>query len=1593
MQTPNPDIPQIQITPETAVQLSFKPGRPAVLFPVRLETRFFPLPDGNSELRVRVYPDKVHLDSHEPKLTPDEVTWGQHFWEQTWRAAGDPEREKAAWRQLADRYDPPRAAWIARALQPLNPDDRPDGPIAPDANLTKPIRFPKPETQPESWMRAPIARVLPNFWTLLGYKDNRLVVNVKSNLIRDSLAAGPDPSPSAVVDEVGIDKGMKWMVDFDEAEAAGMGIRVKLAKEVAAAGFDFLLVMGIKDSAGDTTDWTPRLVDIFNAHHYTSGLSFLRPGTPTNNTAAAPSGFSSEDPGHEASYQAERVGTTFQAGDRSNADVLTTALGLTKNPNVFAQLPNATAKDQLDAAHMNTALWQGTWGYFLLQMLGVGQPNESPVSDDDIAWARRHFINYVRATGPLPAIRVGKQPYGVLPVISLSEWKLGAGQDKRETTLRDFLINLRKTWRRSFPDVPRLGRSADTPQKSGIDKDIAEVLSMDGLTPSFGTRQLIGRHYLEHLWVFLSADSFVDAWNLPEIEPFEPEELPEIDLEFDPELRPAQQAQLRQRQLAARNRIIAANKAREAAFQRAAATRNALLNSKRDAITAWWTTQDRLATTILQTLPVTWRPRLSHGVFSPPGMILNGPLVQADQSPILSPNYIDLLLTARDITKDIRFRNLSVEQPPPHTLLHLLLRHSMLLEYTTAASRLLVKRGLVPPALQSNPQLLRRELELIDLPVGPAMPHAIWRQMITKLTVAGEAQPIELGKYLLGFLPSGEPDTAREPDLKQISEFRASLAYLKSLRVDSLETAMKGTLDLCAHRLDAWITSFATKRLEEIRKSNPNDVLFGGYGWVMNLKPAEPETKVAPPPGEQEPVFQPANHPGYIHTPSLTQASTAAILRSAHLAHAGAANSKPNDLLAIDLSSERVRLAAWLLDGVRQGQPLGALLGYRFERRLQEATAPRLAEFIAPFRELAPLVARKLEPQPDPSAPVEAIAANNVVDGLALLRRWQKGKSTTPQQWTGETIPFGQSVSPQKAKLPPADPNNAQFKGLQTEFGLLEQAVDAVSDALLAEAVYQAARGNPLRAANTVESIAGGEAPPPELEVVRTPRTGIALTYRLMTLFGGDPTLAPGWATPANSVRASAEPHLNAWAGKLLGNPTRVRCVVERFDSATGAAIESKELRLDQLGLAPLDFIYAVEGGQAGQQAEIEQRILYTMVRSADGFAPDSLLRVSPARRSDWQTSELGYGEFSELLRAARKLITGARAVEDGDLNPPEREGTFNVDVPNLEQRAAAAKQSFTALATDFENEFAAVETVSLEKLRELSLRSAAFGVAGAVPLSPAGDAAADREILTVQAASIRKELTQRTAQLDQLINTVTTTSEQKRDQALSLLRIIFGKAFVVLPRFVATNAAELKQALGNSTKLQDNDPLASTTWFQRVARVRDGANRLNAALSYAEAVDSGERLKLTVAQLPHDAKDRWVGLPFKAGQPLPAGKLSLVVQSAAAINPQQPVAGLLIDEWVEVVPSTKEITGIALQYDQPNAAPPQTILIAVPPELETPWTIWSLQQVLLETLDLARIRGVDTDALHEVGHYLPAMYFAYNSNNDTVSTDFSTIK
>ena len=331
-------------------------------------------------------------------------------------------------------------------------------------------------------------------------------------------------------------------------------------------------------------------------------------------------------------------------------------------------------------------------------------------------------------------------------------------------------------------------------------------------------------------------------------------------------------------------------------------------------------------------------------------------------------------------------------------------------------------------------------------------------------------------------------------------------------------------------------------------------------------------------------------------------------------------------------------------------------------------------------------------------------------------------------------------------------------------------------------------------------------------------------------------------------------------------------------------------------------------------------------MRRPDGFAPGSLLRISPGRKPEWAASELGYGEFNELLRTARKLITSARAIDADELNPPERSTSSGVDVVELEQRADGAEQSLRGTANDFQQQLATPDTrypgsvtgidSAVGRVRR-GRRRAAFRCRRSTGRPP--DAVA-------QAGSVQKEFAGGSSNSRRSPAVLTPAPRRLKSGAITRWRgcaLSSAKRLSCLPRFTPANADELEKALADSAMVQDGDPLSSITWFQRMARVREGAARLDATLNYSEALKTGEKLKLTIAQLPYDAGDRWVGLPLETGKSLPGGKLSLAVQSAVPVDVRQPLAGLLIDEWVEVVPSATETTGISFQYDQPNSTPP----------------------------------------------------------------------
>jgi hypothetical protein len=222
-------------------------------------------------------------------------------------------------------------------------------------------------------------------------------------------------------------------------------------------------------------------------------------------------------------------------------------------------------------------------------------------------------------------------------------------------------------------------------------------------------------------------------------------------------------------------------------------------------------------------------------------------------------------------------------------------------------------------------------------------------------------------------------------------------------------------------------------------------------------------------------------------------------------------------------------------------------------------------------------------------------------------------------------------------------------------------------------------------------------------------------------------------------------------------------------------------------------------------------------------------------------------------------------------------------------------------------------------------------------------------------------------------------------------MRAAFGTEFVALPRFACAGATDLAASLADKALL-GSDTLAPYAWYQRMERVREPLTLLGLLHSEAEALGSLETLRLNVAQLPRRPGEQWVGLPIAPGKAMPDGSLSLVLQGAEKMDFTKPLAGLLVDEWVEVVPSRSETTGIAFQFDPPDTCAPQAIFLAVPPVPGKAWTVGTLNRVLIETFELARMRALDPASLGDIAHYLPALHFAFNVDGDAVATDFSGI-
>lgn len=368
------------------------PRHPVLLLPVRLETRF-----ADTQLLVRIYPDAVHVDTHEPELTHAERAAAERYWRQRWEAATDAERIDAADQQLAAAVGAHRSGHVAEATRPLNQDRRPNQPVPAGTPLDPPPELPATPRREGAWTRAPHSQALPDRWLVRARSGTRTFEGFTA-AVPSPLVVGPDPSGDGTYVDVADDDG--WLTEFGAALEVGMAIILPLDEDVVAQGLDEVLVVGIR-AADDHVAGARRTSELLTAHRYTDGLA-LHPG-----------GASVEDPMPPRQPTVGEHPATPRQG--SDGERLVRALGL--DPSVAAGVDGAGASEETTAWAAITALWRPGWHAMLdHHLVNVFADDEPEQRQRDLDRVRVHAAAHLRPEGHLPLLRIGTLPYGLLPV-------------------------------------------------------------------------------------------------------------------------------------------------------------------------------------------------------------------------------------------------------------------------------------------------------------------------------------------------------------------------------------------------------------------------------------------------------------------------------------------------------------------------------------------------------------------------------------------------------------------------------------------------------------------------------------------------------------------------------------------------------------------------------------------------------------------------------------------------------------------------------------------------------------------------------------------------------------------------------------------------------------------------------------------------------------------------------------------------------------------------------------------------------------------------------------------------------------------------
>ncbi|WP_299891265.1 hypothetical protein [uncultured Ruegeria sp.] len=1298
---------------------------PICLVPLRIETRFKPADetDGDTgQLWVRVYPDDFSVDSFEDTPSDTEAQSARAYWAGIWAAGGVEAQERGAWAVMMAGQGAGRSHWITQAYMPLNEADRPDppengawivltiptraplGPAEADAlrtywaatwtagedlaaqaaalsaleaatnaaraqelresyiptNLADTpsegvaradvqvqvafLHFPTDEDaglRLQGWATTPRARLLPDRLVFMGLNDGEVTEEHLGAPIQPDLAVAPDPQAEEDEqirpdgEDLKVGDEMEWLTDFDRAVSVGMGFRIPLDPVAFRRGFDKVLILGIR-LRDDAEEGRAGMEDLISRHHRSkSGFTILPQGRPTNNVESAASDYNwREDPDVSFDHYFGAA-PPDPAGwyDKTDGRWLAEMLGL--DPGALRVIPHYGRTDICDAKAMNVALWPTTLGYFCDTML-------QPVLEDATIRRLRDFFNrHVSARGNIPAIRIGRQPYGILPVTPRSRLRwmaprhrdpIGAASVNTGALGGDpFLLRLYSMMRQFEGDLEPLLDRVSFIGKPGTADPQQVLLDVLGLHP--GSVEFQQRY----------AESLQQLYN-------------------------------RMRLSGAGGGLLAL----VIALGYATSGLNLLREYGYDP-----SAEDAEIPSILEK----YFTRAPNNLSGP--LIDDVALSETDAIRAYTDtgqNYLAWLREAAATSHDTLRKQEGFADGRPRALLYHMMRHALDLSYVETSVQLFVNAGLMTSI---EARQARREPEFIQVseaaladPAQEAAGNSRWARLYQReATITGVAD-----RRIGDFIPTVMNTMTATAYLSR--QLRA-LDHLSGRPTAALERCFAEHLDLCTYRLDAWYGGLMSAQLEQMRYSAPVDLdgdgqtdrgetgaqtglYVGAWGYLEDVRPEFKNLEPVRLDGELGAIFNTPDAPplarddknqGYIHAPSLNHAVTAAVLRNGYVSNATPGNPES---LAVNLTSERVRMALSIIEGMKADQNLAALLGYQFERGLHDRHDVEVDEFIYDLRKVFPLAGDRLRPTRSGKAiSIRKVEARNVIDGLEFVDHLKDG---------AQDYPFGLGDD-----LPPASP--AQATAISDEAKRLLDIADAVADLAMAESVHQVVQGNYDRAGAVLNTYSKGKFPATP-DVIRTPRTGVNLTHRvaLHLQVGLDPADAA-----RISPRARCEPALDAWLAGVLPAAARVACVVELI-GPDGASLAEHEVSQADLGLAPLDMPYVLDPDDDRAGKALDDMIEAHVIRT-HAPRPDVAMTIHYRRRIGTLAGHVPFFELTAMIKPLRRMLLESRPLRPTDMAlQDEATETQDVSVSLDPQRIALNRTAMAAARDDLDS-------------------------------------------------------------------------------------------------------------------------------------------------------------------------------------------------------------------------------------------------------------------------------------------------------------------